>query len=454
MSETPPNPIVAAIATPPGAGGIAIVRASGSGALELLPRLIRTPLPEPGTFRHVRVHDPLTGEVLDDAILLTFRRGGYTGEDAFELQTHGGSLAPRRVLEAILHAGAQPAPPGEFTRRAFLNGRMDLTQCAAVADLIASRSLRAARDARARLDGLLGRQIQALYATLADLLADLEHTLDFTEEELPDSLLPDLAARLEGLLPPLQKLLDHAREGHLVRDGALCVLCGRPNAGKSTLFNALLGRNRAIVADLPGTTRDLIEEHLLLEGIPLRLVDTAGLREAPEDAPGAIEAQGIRLARDAIARADLVLYLVDGSLPPAPDLPSELARLPRDRTLVVRTKADLPDRTGEALPPGTLSLSLVGADPDLAPLKARLKALLDLPQSQTDTPLVDLRQAEELRTARAAIGQARPLLEASDTLLLAAIHLRRAAEALGRILGIDTGPEILERVFSRFCVGK
>lgn len=454
MSTLSAEPIVAAIATPPGAGGIAIVRVSGEGALDLLPKVVRGTIPPPGSFRHVRIVDPQSGEVLDDAILLTFRRSGYTGEDAFELQTHGGAITPRRVLDAVLSAGAHLAPPGEFTRRAFFNGRMDLTQCAAVADLIGSHSLRAARDARSRLEGALGARLRAHYNSLADALADIEHALDFEEDELPDHFLPTLLQQLSAPLSPLQELLDHAREGTYLREGILCVLCGKPNAGKSTLFNALLGRNRAIVADIPGTTRDLIEESMLLEGIPVRLVDTAGLRRAPTDEAGRIEAEGIRLAREAMDRADLVIYLVDGSVPLSLETQEEIRNLPADRTVIIRNKSDLPDQTGGLLPEGTLALTLKGEIPELSPLKARLKTLLALPQSASNAPFVDARQAEELRVALEGLRAALPLVEAVETLTLAALHLRQAVEALGRILGIDASEELLDRVFSRFCVGK
>ena len=303
---------VAAIATAPGTAGIAVVRISGEGALAIADKLCPGAKVPPsalpaGSFRLVRLRDPRDGSAIDEALVLVFRAPhSYTGEDVVEFQTHGGRAAPSRVLDALLALGAAPAGPGEFTRRAFLNGRVALDRAEAVMDLVSAQGDRAARAAAEQLSGALGRRVDSIWEDLLALCADLEATLDFTDEEAEGLAAPirfdERAAAIAG---SLRDLAATARTGRLLREGALVVLSGPPNAGKSTLFNRLLGERRAIVAPEAGTTRDSLEETLLLGGIPVRLVDTAGLREAGS----AVEREGVERARDLAARADLVLAL-------------------------------------------------------------------------------------------------------------------------------------------------
>ena len=454
---------IAALATAPGAAGVCVVRVSGEDALTVGDRLVPDTAVKPsqravGTFFHAVITHPETRERIDDAIVLIYRAPrSYTGEDTIEIQGHGGSVPSRRLLEAVLAAGARLAEPGEFTRRAFLNGRMDLTQAEAVCDFIQSKTDRAAHVARAQLDGALGQQIGRLYETVTAVCADVEHLLDFDEGELPEQFGIKTESRVADWANELERLAATWNEGHLLRDGALVVICGRPNAGKSSLLNALLGRNRAIVHSVPGTTRDVIEESYALNGIPLRLVDTAGLRETGE----AVEREGISRARELIRQADTVVYLIDQAVPlDAAAFASELEGLPSGKTIIGLTKCDLPSVGNESVLP-TCSQAFPSVrfsaktGEGLDALKAKMATALNADAESHGQPVVSLRHVTELREAVAQGCAAREAL-ATDTshLVLAAGHLRTAAEALGRIIGRVYSDDLLEAIFNRFCVGK
>ena len=430
---------IAALATAPGLGGVALIRLSGEGvyaiADRLAPRLAPPPSARPAnTFAHATLVGA-DGATLDDAVLLFYRAPrSYTGEDTVELCVHGGRFVAEAVLGRLWELGARPAGPGEFTRRAFLNGRLDLTQAEAVADLIAARGPRAERAARANLEGRLGHALAALYDDALALCADVEHLLDFDEGELPEGFLAQAEGRLAALERRVAALLATWREGRLAREGALVVLAGRPNAGKSTLLNLLLGCERAIVSPEPGTTRDAVEETLLLDGVPIRLADTAGLREAP----GAVEREGVARARALIARADAVLYLIapgDPETPPPGAIP-------------LRTKADLsggPGVSATADPEGARAVAL-----------GLLRRALRLGGGEAGAAEVATeRQRAGLAEAAAALGGARRALALGEAgLVPAAQGLRAAAEAVGRLSGRVWGEDVLDRVFGRFCVGK
>jgi len=456
---------VAAIATAPGAAGIAVVRISGEGALAIADKLCpgaKVPPSElpAGSFRLARLRDPRDGSAIDEALVLVFRAPrSYTGEDVVEFQTHGGRAAPSRVLDALLALGAAPAGPGEFTRRAFLNGRVALDRAEAVMDLVSAQGDRAARAAAEQLSGALGRRVDAIWENLLALCADLEATLDFTDEEAEGLAAPirfdERAAAIAG---SLRDLASTARTGRLLREGALVVLSGPPNAGKSTLFNRLLGERRAIVAPEAGTTRDSLEETLILGGIPVRLVDTAGLREAGS----AVEREGVERARDLAARADLVL-----ALRPAGEAPDDcaFARPSGPKTLFVETKADLmtDDRettrprdheTRGAVPP--LRVSAVTGEGIAELEEAILAALGTDPAAGEGGVAVSERHAALLREAAASVDEARAIFEdgAEAVAVPAADRLRDAAESLARITGRSYTESLLDAVFGRFCVGK
>lgn len=450
---------IAAIATAPGEGGISIIRVSGPQALVVADAVFRCrpPLPsqrEPFTFTpgHVVEAD---GAIIDEALLLIFRSPrSFTREDVVEIQGHGGPAVTRRVLHRVLEAGARPAEPGEFTRRAFLNGRLDLVQAEAVLDLIRARTDRAAAAAVHQLRGGLTRTLSELFDYLLLLAANLEATLDFSDQELPDSILDDLLVRVDAQEKRLADLLDTWNEGHLLRDGATVVIAGRPNVGKSTLLNALLGRDRAIVSDQPGTTRDTIEECLVLQGIALHVVDTAGLREAT----CAIEREGIRRTEDHLARADLFLYVVDASHPVDKEEVARILTLDPMRSVIIANKQDLATFSSPALPgaytvvPTSLTL---GTGLDI--MKSAMIQLLGAGNAPSvQYAAISERHRQLIDVSLTRVREARKQLEGHDQAdtALAAQSLREAVAALGEVLGREYHEALLDSIFSRFCIGK
>jgi tRNA modification GTPase len=447
---------IAAIATPPGQGGVGIVRISGSSVWKIADAIFqsaeRPSLAQGGTFLHGSVI-AADGTEIDEALCLIFRAPkSYTGEDTVEIQGHGGPVVLKKILRRCLDAGARMAEPGEFTKRAFLNGKMDLVQAEAVADLIHAQSDRAAKAALEQLEGGLSKQFNALYGGLMETAADIETTLDFVEDELPGDVFPNLGKKLDESFRSLEILLATWDEGRLLREGARVVIMGRPNAGKSTLFNALLGHDRAIVTELPGTTRDILEETFVLDGIPLRILDTAGLRETE----CLIEQEGIRRARAHSAAADIALYLIDSSQPVSAEDTEHLARLNPERTVVVLNKADR-KITNNRYPLSTIQMvetSLItgaGIDEVKTAISAKLGGISHAPAHA----VISERHRNLLETARVELIQAREKVADGELgAAPAAEHLRAALEALGQVTGRVYHNELLNNIFSRFCIGK
>jgi tRNA modification GTPase len=396
-----------------------------------------------------------TDHDLDEAVLLIYRSpASYTREDVVEFQGHGGNAAARRLLRAVLQAGARPADPGEFTQRAFLSGRIDLLQAEAVMDLIQARSERAATAAVEQLEGALSMAFNRLYDQLIAVAADLEASLDFEEGELPVSTLDSLRKQLDTIRAALQTLARGWDEGHRLREGAMVVIAGKPNVGKSSLMNALLGKQRAIVTDIAGTTRDTLEEQLVINGFPIRLVDTAGIR----DADCGIEQEGIRRAREQMDRADLTLLIIDGSDTLSDQDKALINAIDPKSTLLVINKIDRGQRLFErdftAL--RCLSCSLhdgIGVDG----LKAAVAEALCLqPLQEAPHAVISERHLQLIRETEGHLNTAMRLLEAEEEgcETMAATEIRDAVERLGRITGRHYHAELLDTVFSRFCVGK
>jgi tRNA modification GTPase len=446
------DPIVA-LATPPGRSAIALIRLSGRGAFEVAARVLRPFRPEPfRTVRRVQVVHPATAVPLDEALAACFRGpASYTGEDFVELSTHGGLVAPAAAVGALVAAGARPATPGEFTRRALLNGKIDLLQAEATADLIDAGSPAQARRALQQLDRGLSRRLEQLRAELIELEALIAYEIDFPEED-EGPVAPERVERAWGAARQrIAQLIVTAPEGERLREGALLVIAGRPNAGKSSLFNTLLGRDRAIVTEVPGTTRDAIEAYAVLEGFPFRLVDTAGLRESNDR----VERLGIEVSRKYLAAADLVLFCRDAESATQDAASQEFLALCTAPVVEVMTKLDLTERP-TARPPDRLGVSVVTGE-GLAELRRKLAEVAFgrlLALGDVEPVVTRARHREALERALAEVEAFQTARQGGVDAAAAATHLRAALGALDDLIGVVTPDDVLDRVFASFCVGK
>ena len=458
-----PDTIVA-IGTPPGTSALAVIRLSGSESFELLhrlcPELGGTPEARKATL--ARVLDSESGKLLDQVLVTVYPApGSYTGENMVELSSHGGWVSPNAIQEACLRGGARQAEEGEFTRRAYLNGKMDLLQAEAVLDLIEGRSRALHGAALHQLERGLSLRIGALREGLVQLEVLLVHHLDFPEEDQPPVPVGEITARALALEEVMENLLRTAPEGELLREGAVTVLAGRPNSGKSSLFNALLGEERAIVTEVPGTTRDALEAVVSLGGFPFRLVDTAGLTDTQER----VELMGIEVARRYLRRADLILFCVEAGRKLDPEEVVFLEEVTGTPVVLVRTKGDeegggeeagVGDAVVAENSHGTVEISVetgVGLDT----LKEALPALIYGGLVRQDSELPVLTRARHSMGVRRALEEVRLFregLEAGLPAEVAATHLRPAETALEELLGVIPREEIMDRLFREFCIGK
>ena len=445
---------IAAIATPPGQGAIALIRLSGSNALSIARSVFlskttqKTPDIEP--FRPRVAHFGVIsdhGSVLDEVLLTAFRApASFTGEDVVEIACHGGSLVTRRILELLLRRGASSAAPGEFTRRAFLNGKLDLTQAEAVMDIIGAQSDLALKAAARQLEGRLGNWMRSFHSELLDLLAHIEAYIDFPEEDISPDTGAAMLGRMREKKADLERLLATAHQGRVLRAGVRTVLSGPPNVGKSSLLNLLLGFERAIVSTVPGTTRDTLEEAIMVQGWPLRLIDTAGLRDSAD----VLEQAGIRRAQEQRNQADLVLVVFDGALVAPSPLPEQDAR-----TLWVLNKADLVEHPSWS---GVIAVRIScvsqrGLSDLEAALVGKLQQILGQSEAENDVT-INARHHECLKRSL-------DFLEAAETAFtqkfppeFVAEELRASLAAAGEVVGRADTEDLLGRIFSTFCIGK
>jgi len=452
MPDLMPHDTIAALATARGRAGIAVVRLSGPAAADIARRCFAPHAPgepQPRRMTLGRMIDA-GGAPFDEALSVYFPpEASYTGEPVVEFHLHGGPAIVAAALDALLAAGARAAEPGEFTRRAFLNGRVDLSQAEAVAELIAAKSLDAVRAAHRRLTGALSDKIGAMRELLAEAMALVEAEIDFPEDDLGRVDPAEVAALLDETIVGAEALLAGHARARALAEGAVVALAGRPNAGKSSLLNRLAGARRALVHEQPGTTRDLIEAEVVLDGVPVRLIDTAGLRHARED----VERQGVELARATIADADLVVYLIDGAVGLTDDDRQLLADLPEARRVVVWNKCDLAPPDNASIELGALPVSAkVGTGVD--ELAARLARRVAGDAADGEALLAAVRQRDLVARARASLQAARAIALSGRDHELAAEELRQAAAALGEIVGQTTAEDVLNAIFARFCVGK
>ncbi len=464
-----PDDTIAAIATPLGEGGLAVVRLSGAQALALADRCFQpvgknSLKPSAAPTHTIQFGRIVRGEKVIDEVLLAVLRAPrtFTREDTVEISCHGGLLPAKLVLDTLLAQGARLAEAGEFTKRAFLNGRIDLAQAEAVADLIHSRTELALAAANEQLAGKLSQRINRLRDDLMLTLAHVEAHIDFPDEDIAPDTKGKLLQRLEEGIAFMDELLNTANEGQILRRGIRAAIVGRPNAGKSSLLNQLLGRDRAIVSPIPGTTRDTIEETANIRGLPVVFIDTAGLREAHDE----IEREGIRRSRESLAQAELILHVLDASEPLTGADETYFAEFAGKKRILVRNKSDLPVKL--ALPAETLASQpragstfpmvdvccLSGQGIEL--LKDAIKNLVWSGEIKAEMLQVAInsRHQDALNRARAAARAAADALAGQATLELVAMDLRIAANAVGEIVGKTTTEDLLDSIFSTFCIGK
>lgn len=436
---------IAALATPPGRAALALIRLSGKGAFEIAARVISNFSAVPPRRATLAGFHDLEGEIIDRGLYTAFPGPhSYTGEDLVELSCHGGSLVPPRLLATLHAAGARPAAPGEFTRRAVLNGKLDLVQAEAVGDLIDATAPVQARLALNQLEGGLSRRLAALRESLISIQALLSYEIDFPEED-DGAVAPErIAEEIESTAERIRRLVASAPSAERLREGALLVFAGRPNAGKSSLFNALLGSERALVTEIPGTTRDTIEAHTDFLGWPVRLADTAGLWHATDR----IDQLGVEVSRRYLAAADLVLLCVEAGR----EIGSDELEIARSRsTLLLRTKADLATDGGEGIAVSALTGSGLA---ELRRAAAERVFAERINLADLEPGLTRERHRIALSRALQALESAVPYLASGGDAVLAAHHVRQATESLDELLGAVDIDEVLDRVFASFCVGK
>ena len=440
---------IAAISTPPGEGAIALVRISGPAAVSIAEKIFRGKKRPSRFASHIQYFGDIVTESggLIDEVMMSIHRApaSYTGEDIVEISCHGGTLVTAKVLEACLHAGARGARPGEFTERAFLNGKMDLTQAEAVIDLIRARTDLALRSATEQLEGKLGEQIKGIRDSLVDLLAHVEASIDFSEEGIAPDEGNSLRVRLDSVREQIAALLATADHGRILRDGVRVVIYGATNAGKSSLLNRLLGYERVIVSDAPGTTRDTIEETVNLCGVPVRLLDTAGLRTSTSD----IEREGIARTERSLQKADLRLHIIDRNAAP----PAHFEQNANGNELLVLNKSDLPEHP-EWKNTNALRVSCLTGD-GLGALENEILSRISKQNLRPENALaINMRHRDCLRRALKACDRARKTLDKTFSPEYLSVDLNEALEAVGEVIGTVGVEQILDSVFGQFCIGK
>jgi len=454
---------IAAIATAVGESGIAVIRISGPSAIEAAAPYVRakTGLKDAATHtvQYAKIVDPSTGEAVDEALVTVMRAPrSFTAEDVVEISVHGGIVPVRRVLDLLLAGGGiRLAEPGEFTRRAFVNGRIDLAQAEAVMDLIRSKSERAMKVALKQVEGALSRKIGELRQRLIELLAHLEVNIDYPEHDVEELTSAFIRERSGEVLAEIRQLLKSANEGRILREGIMTAIVGRPNVGKSSLLNLLAGTERAIVTDIPGTTRDVIEEYVTVSGIPLRLLDTAGIRETFD----VVERIGVERSRSALTDADLLLIVLNRSEPLHEDDRTLLGQAAGRQAVVILNKSDLPAKLDEAevrkLLPGTAIVPMsvkegLGMD-ELGQAIADLFFGGKLEGGEA-AYVSNARHAALLKQAEQALVDAIESTDAGVPIDIVQIDVRTAWERLGEITGDTAGESLIDQIFSQFCLGK
>lgn len=446
------NDTIVAIASPPGTGAVSVIRVSGPNAFGVCDELIKSAkLVSEGEDRRARLVQLVdkANQILDEALLTPFKGPrSFTGEDVVEFACHGGVLVTRKVLSAVLEAGARAAEPGEFSQRAFEHGKLDLTQAEAIMDLISAQTDLALRAAHEQLQGKLGDQSELLRESMIEVVAHVEAFIDFPEEDIDPATGEELVKKIDTILAGIDKMLSTAEQGRILREGVRTVLCGEPNVGKSSLLNALLGYDRAIVSDVEGTTRDTVEEVVNLQGIPLRLIDTAGVRESLDK----IEKQGIERSQKQIELADLVIEVVDVSKPGQSLLSAE--DIEGRHHMLVMNKSDIGiDPCWEGV--DGIYISCL-EEKSVAHLSDRIIELLSMSDVLTGGHVVAINARHQscLKNAKKALERSKEGFTDFQGAEFVSLDLREALEAVGEIAGRVDTEEIFDEIFGTFCIGK
>ncbi len=464
-SFNPSDDTIAALATPPGDGGIAVIRLSGPESLDILRSIFKpggteeSPEFLPRMMYHGYIVDTDNGGKVDEVLAVFMKSpASYTGQDVVEIHSHGGHIVPKKILGLIFGLGARPANPGEFSLRAFLNGKMDLAQAEAVADIVNAQTDDALKQAELQLEGALSNKILEIKDIILDILAEVEAQVDFPEEGIDPIVKSALIARTQDILAGLGTLLGSYREGRILKYGVGTAIIGKPNVGKSSLLNRLLMKERAIVSPVPGTTRDFIEESLEVRGIPLRLVDTAGIRVTGDE----IERTGVALAKKKADEAELIIAVIDGSVPLDEDDHEVLKGLRGKQAILAVNKADAGlrvDRSGllEFSPPERIVHISAKTGTGIEELKDAASTLLRGSSGRAEAGeivLTELRHKLAIEKASESLSSFLRLLDAGESPEFLALDLRIALDSLGEITGEVTTEDVLGRIFSKFCVGK
>ncbi|WP_251441717.1 tRNA uridine-5-carboxymethylaminomethyl(34) synthesis GTPase MnmE [Veillonella intestinalis] len=456
---------IAAIATPPGIGGVGIIRVSGTRCFEIVSSLFQAKGTVPlekrpnRTIQYGHIIDPQKdNEVLDEVLLLIMRGPqSFTAEDVIEIQCHGGIVVVREILKVLLRQGARLAEPGEFTKRAFLNGRIDLTQAEAIIDIIEAKSEQSLSVAVKQLDGTLAQLIRTIREDLIALIAHLEVAIDYPEEDIEELTMDETAAKLRPILGQIDNLLAMANRGRLLRDGIVTAIVGRPNAGKSSLMNALLRENRAIVTDVPGTTRDSIEEAITIEGIPVRLIDTAGIRETDD----IVEKIGVDRAKEYLESAQIVVCVIDASKPLTAEEEVMLRSTSGKNTIVFLNKADkgavITESTVSDYGEFTVIATISAANGEgMDVLAEAVKQLVygGTVQNESTALLSNVRHITLMEQAKSQLETSLSTIESGLPVDFVVTDMREAWERLGDITGDSLRESMVDELFSRFCLGK
>jgi tRNA modification GTPase len=464
-SFNPNDDTIAAVATPPGDGGIAVIRLSGPESVDILRSIFKpgsaeeNPHFSPRMLYHGHIIDPESESKVDEVLAVYMKSpASYTGEDVVEIHSHGGHVVPKKILDLIFRLGARPANPGEFSLRAFLNGKMDLAQAEAVADIVNAQTEDALKQAELQLEGALSNKILEIKNIILDILAEVEARVDFPEEDIDPIVKSALVSRTQDILAGLETLLGTYREGRILKYGVSTAIIGKPNVGKSSLLNRLVMKERAIVSPVPGTTRDFIEESIDIRGIPLRLVDTAGIRITGDE----IERTGVALAKKKAGEAELIIAVIDGSAPLDDDDYEVLEGLQGKQAILAVNKADAGFSISqggllEHSPAERIVHTSAKTGIGIENLKDAVSALLRGNSRRAEAGevvLTELRHKLAIEKASESLSSFLKLLDAGESPEFLALDLRMALDSLGEITGEVTTEDVLGRIFSKFCVGK